>query len=102
MSGRAYNPQFLFAWPTAKIAVMGGEQAAKVLYNIKISKLGNIKDEQKQKIFNDIKTNYDKQSAILYGAARLWIDEVINPVLFLLSDESSYMTGTDIKITGGI
>ncbi len=79
MSGRAYNPQFLFAWPTAKIAVMGGEQAAKVLYNIKISKLGNINDEQKQKIFNDIKINYDKQSDILYGAARLWVDEVINP-----------------------
>jgi len=80
MSGRAYNPRFLFAWPSAKIAVMGGEQAAKVLYNIKISKLGNISDEEKEKIYNDIKKSYDKQSDILYGAARMWIDEVINPL----------------------
>ena len=80
MSGRAYNPRFLFAWPTAKIAVMGGEQAAKVLYNIKISKLGNISDDEKKKIYDDIKSTYDKQSDILYGAARMWVDEVINPL----------------------
>ena len=80
MSGRAYNPRFLFAWPSAKIAVMGGEQAAKVLYNIKISKLGNISDEDKEKIYNDIKKSYDKQANILYGAARMWVDEVINPI----------------------
>jgi len=80
MSGRAYNPRFLFAWPSAKIAVMGGEQAAKVLYNIKISKLGNINDKEKEKIYNDIKKTYDKQSDILYGAARMWVDEVINPL----------------------
>ena len=80
MSGRAYNPRFLFAWPTAKIAVMGGEQAAKVLYNIKISKLGNISDEEKKKIYDSIKNRYDKQSDILYGAARMWVDEVINPI----------------------
>ena len=80
MSGRAYNPRFLFAWPTAKIAVMGGEQAAKVLYNIKISKLGKISDDDKKKIYDDIKNSYDKQSDILYGAARMWVDEVINPL----------------------
>ena len=80
MSGRAYNPRFLFAWPTAKIAVMGGEQAAKVLFNIKISKLGKISDDDKKKIYDDIKNSYDKQSDILYGAARMWVDEVINPL----------------------
>ena len=80
MSGRAYNPRFLFAWPTAKIAVMGGEQAAKVLYNIKISKLGKISEDDKKKIYDDIKNAYDKQSDILYGAARMWVDEVINPL----------------------
>ena len=80
MSGRAYNPRFLFAWPSAKIAVMGGEQAAKVLCNIKISKLGNISDKEKEEIYNDIKKTYDKQSDILYGAARMWVDEVINPI----------------------
>ena len=80
MSGRAYSPRFLFAWPSAKIAVMGGEQAAKVLYKIKISKLGNIDEKEKEKIYNNIKANYDKQSDILYGAARMWVDEVINPL----------------------
>jgi len=80
MSGRAYNPRFLFAWPSAKIAVMGGDQAAKVLCSIRISKLGNISDKEKEKIYNDIKKSYDKQSNILYGAARMWVDEVINPI----------------------
>ena len=80
MSGRAYNPRFLFAWPSAKIAVMGGEQAAKVLYNIQISKLGNITESQKEKIYNNIKEKYDRESEILYGASRMWVDEIINPV----------------------
>ena len=80
MSGRAYNPRFLFAWPSAKIAVMGGDQAAKVLCSIRISKLGKISDKEKEKIYNDIKKSYDKQSNILYGAARMWVDEVINPI----------------------
>ena len=59
---------------------MGGQQAAKVLYKIKISKLGNISDKDKEKIYNDIKKSYNKQSDILYGAARMWVDEVINPI----------------------
>ena len=80
MSGRAFSPRFLFAWPTAKIAVMGGEQAARVLYNIRISKLGNISDEEKKNIYSKIKETYDKQSDVLYGAARMWVDEVINPL----------------------
>ena len=80
MSGRAFSPRFLFAWPTAKIAVMGGEQAARVLYNIRISKLGNISDQEKKNIYSKIKETYDKQSDVLYGAARMWVDEVINPI----------------------
>jgi len=80
MSGRSYNPRFLFAWPTAKIAVMGGEQAAKVLYNIKISKLGNLSDDKKKEIYDEIRKTYEKQSDILYGAARMWVDEIINPI----------------------
>ena len=79
MSGKSYNPSFIYAWPTAKIAVMGGEQAAKTLYDIKISKMANLSNEEKEKIFNEIKSNYDKQSDIKYGAARLWVDDVINP-----------------------
>ena len=80
MSGRSYKPKFLFAWPTAKIAVMGGDQAAKVLYKVKISKLGNISENKKKEIYEEIRQIYKKQSNILYGAARMWIDEVINPL----------------------
>ena len=79
MCGKAYNPNFIYAWPNAKIAVMGGEQAAKTLSDIKISKLGQISDEEKQKIVDKIKKNYEIQSDIRYGAARLWIDEIIHP-----------------------
>ena len=79
MSGKAFNPQFIFAWPNASIAVMGGNQAADVLYQIKISKLGKISENEKKSIYEDIKSNYHDQSDIKYGAARLWVDEIINP-----------------------
>jgi len=80
MSGRAYNPRFLYAWPSAKIAVMGGDAAAKTLSTIKISKMNNVTEEVKTKIFNEIKDTYAKQSDPRYAAARLWIDEIINPL----------------------
>jgi len=80
MSGRAYNPRFLYAWPSAKIAVMGGEQAAKTLSTIKLSKMNNVSDEAKEEIFNEIKDRYSKQSNPRYAAARLWIDEIISPI----------------------
>jgi len=79
MSGKAYNPQFIYAWPNAKIAVMGGDQAAETLTQIKLSKVGSINEDEKNKIYNDIKSQYDIQSDIKYGAARLWVDEIINP-----------------------
>ena len=79
MSGKAYNPQFIYAWPNAKIAVMGGEQAAETLTQIKLSKVGTISEEEKNNIYQKIKDSYLDQSDIKYGAARLWVDEVINP-----------------------
>ena len=79
MSGKAYDPSFIFAWPNSKIAVMGGDQAAKTLTSLKISKLGKISTEEKNSIYKDIKDAYDKQSKITYGAARLWVDEIIEP-----------------------
>ncbi|MBS29741.1 MAG: methylcrotonoyl-CoA carboxylase [Candidatus Marinimicrobia bacterium] len=79
MSGKAYDPSFIFAWPNAKIAVMGGDQAAKTLTSLKVSKLGSISDEEKEKIYKKIKSRYDIQSDIRYGAARLWVDEIIEP-----------------------
>ncbi len=80
MSGRAYRPRFLYAWPSAKIAVMGGDSAAKTLSTIKLSKMNNASEEDKEKIYNQIKDKYAKQSDPRYAAARLWIDEIINPL----------------------
>ncbi len=80
MSGRAYEPRFMFSWPSAKLAVMGGNQAAKTLVQIKLSKMSNVSDLEKQKIYDKIKSNYDKQTKPEYGAARMWIDEIINPL----------------------
>ena len=79
MSGKAYDPNFIFAWPNAKIAVMGGDQAANTLASIKLSKVGKISDSEKQKILDEIKSNYKNKSDIKYGAARLWVDEIIHP-----------------------
>lgn len=79
LSGRAYNPRFMFAWPSAKIAVMGGESAAKTLSEIKLAKMGDIDDEMKQKIYDDIKSIYEVQADPRYAAARMWIDEIIDP-----------------------
>ena len=79
MCGKAYNPNFIYAWPNAKIAVMGGEQAANTLTSIKLSKVGVISNEEKKNIANDIKLKYKTKSDIKYGAARLWVDEIIHP-----------------------
>ena len=79
MSGRSFNSNFLFTWPSAKIAVMGSEQAAKTLTSIKTAKMSNLSDEKKEEIFNEIKASYDKQSDARYAAARMWTDEIIFP-----------------------
>ena len=79
MSGRAYEPRFMYSWPSAKLAVMGGDQAAKTLMQIKLSKMSDVSEEEKQKIYNKIKFNYNKQTKPEYGAARMWIDEIIEP-----------------------
>ena len=80
MSGRSYKPRFLFTWPSSTIAVMGGEQAAKTMTDIKISKMGKLDDNQIEKIYNDLKNIYDNQSRPEYAAARLWVDAIINPL----------------------
>ncbi len=85
MCGKAYDPRFIFAFPTAKIAVMGGAQASNTLLSIKmkqVAKNGEVLDEKtKQKLFDEVKNSYDEKSNPLYGAARLWVDDVIEPVL---------------------
>ena len=84
MCGKAYDPRFIFAYPNAKIAVMGGAQASNVLLDIKIGqmkKLGKeIHADDKKKFLHEIQKKYDEQTNVLYAAARLWIDDIIDPV----------------------
>jgi len=79
LSGRAYSPRFMFAWPSAKIAVMGGDSAAKTLVQIKLAKMGDVDEKTKSDLITKIKKNYDVQSDPRYAAARMWIDEIIDP-----------------------
>ena len=84
MCGRAYDPRFLWMWPNARISVMGGEQAASVLAQVKAAKL-NATDktwsESAEKAFMDeIIAQYEKQGHPYYGSARLWDDGVIDPL----------------------
>jgi acetyl-CoA carboxylase carboxyltransferase component len=83
MCGKAYDPRLIAAWPNAKIAVMGGAQAAKVLLQIEEASLkakGEVIDEEKQKnLLDQITERYEKQTSPYYGAARLWVDAIIDP-----------------------
>src|SRR6266702_2602846 len=84
MCGKAYDPRFMFAWPTARYAVMSGDSAAGTLVEIKIKKLERsgkkLSDEEKKELYESVKRTYDEQTDPRYGAARLWIDKIIDPV----------------------
>ena len=83
MCGKAFDPRLIVAWPTAKIAVMGGAQAAKVLLQIQISSKkaqGETVSEKDQKeMLASIQAKYDAQTSPYYAAARLWVDAIIDP-----------------------
>ncbi|MCW3121095.1 MAG: acyl-CoA carboxylase subunit beta [Flavipsychrobacter sp.] len=83
MCGKAYDPRFIYAWPNAKIAVMGGEQAAKTLLQIQVASLkakGEIIEPEKEAaMLKEIVDKYDSQTSAYYAAARLWVDEIIDP-----------------------
>ena len=83
MCGKAYDPRFVFAWPTARYAVMSGDAAAGTLVEIKIKQLergGKKVDEKaKKNCSNPRRATYDEQTDPRYGAARLWIDKIIDP-----------------------
>jgi 3-methylcrotonyl-CoA carboxylase beta subunit len=83
MCGKAYDPRFIYAWPTARIAVMGGDQAAKTLLQIQVASMkakGKIVTaEEENKLLNEIKGRYDRQTSPYYAAARLWVDAIIDP-----------------------
>jgi acetyl-CoA carboxylase carboxyltransferase component len=84
MCGKAYDPRFVFAWPTARYAVMSGASAAGTLVEIKLKQLERggkkLSDEEKKSLYDEVKATYDEQMDPRYGAARLWIDAIIDPL----------------------
>ena len=84
MCGKAYDPRFVFAWPTAKYAVMSGDSAASTLVEIKVKQLERsgkkLSEEEKKELFDSVKKTYEEQTDPRYGAARLWIDKIIDPM----------------------
>lgn len=83
MCGKAYDPRFIYAWPSAKIAVMGGEQAAKTMLQIQVAGLKakgeQVTPEAEQELLNKLKSQYERQTTAYYAAARFWVDEIIDP-----------------------
>ena len=83
MCGKAYDPRLIVAWPTAKIAVMGGEAASKTLLQIEVAsqkaKDKEISTESEKQLMQNIQRKYEEQMSPYYAAARLWIDAIIEP-----------------------
>jgi 3-methylcrotonyl-CoA carboxylase beta subunit len=84
MCGKAFDPRLIIAWPGSKIAVMGGEQAAKVMMQIEKSKLKKegekINPKREKALLEEIKSKYEKQTRAYYAAARMWTDAIIDPL----------------------
>lgn len=83
MCGKAYDPRFIFAWPTARYAVMSGASAANTLVEVKIKQLERdgkkLSDAEKKELHASILATYETQSDPRYAAARLWVDAIIDP-----------------------
>ena len=83
MCGKAYDPRFLFAWPTARYAVMSGASAANTLAEVRAKQMERggkaLSDAERKALYDEIKDTYDAQADPRYGAARLWIDAIIDP-----------------------
>lgn len=84
MCGKAYDPRFIVAWPTARIAVMGGAQAAQTLLQIQVSSLKaqgkSLNPEDEQALLQEITQRYQNQTTPYYAASRLWVDAIIDPL----------------------
>lgn len=84
MCGKAYDPRIIVGWPGAKIAVMGGAQAAKTLLQIQVSTLKSkgkeITPADEKQLLDEITQRYEKQTSPYYAASRLWLDSIINPL----------------------
>jgi len=83
MCGKAYDPRFIFAWPTARYAVMSGDSAAGTLVEIKIKQLERagkkLSEEERQALYESVRSTYEHQTDPRYAAARLWVDAIIDP-----------------------
>ncbi len=83
MCGKAYDPRFIFAWPTARYAVMSGDSAAGTLVEIKIKQLERtghkLSDEEKKELYDSVAKTYEHQTDPRYAAARLWVDAILDP-----------------------
>ncbi|HET7214762.1 MAG TPA: acyl-CoA carboxylase subunit beta [Terriglobia bacterium] len=83
MCGKAYDPRFIFAWPSARYAVMSGDAAASTLVEIKVRQMERsgkkLTGKEKQEMLRSIQGTYERQSDPRYGAARLWVDAIIDP-----------------------
>ena len=84
MCGKAYDPRLIVAWPSAELAVMSGNSAAKVLLQIETASLKKrgeeITSEKEAELYDQIKSRYDQQISPYYSAARIWTDAIINPL----------------------
>jgi len=84
MCGKAYDPRFIFAWPTARYAVMSGASAANTLVEVRVKQMErggkHLSEEEKKAIYEEIKATYDAQADPRYGAARMWLDGIMDPV----------------------
>ncbi|HVY76376.1 MAG TPA: carboxyl transferase domain-containing protein [Puia sp.] len=84
MCGKAYDPRLIFAWPSARIAVMGGDQAAKTLLQIQVASLQSkgktVDPEEEKKLLTEIRDRYERQTSPYYAASRLWVDALIDPL----------------------
>ena len=84
MCGKAYEPRLIFSWPSAKVAVMGGEQSSQTLLSIRLQQMKrdgrSISDEEQSKLLDEIKKRYENEMEPTYAAARLWVDDIIDPL----------------------
>jgi acetyl-CoA carboxylase carboxyltransferase component len=84
MCGKAYDPRLIAAWPSANLAVMSGNSAAKVLLQIETASLKKqgkeITEEDEKELYNKIKERYDRQISPYYAASRIWTDAIIDPL----------------------
>lgn len=82
MCGKAYDPRLIYAWPTAKIAVMSGQAAAQTLLQIKVASMKGVEisEEEKKSLLDEITNKYNEELSPYYAAARLWVDGVIDPL----------------------